>query len=147
MRLKKIVNPVDNQSLINDYSDLIIYDFNAGQIDSINLITNKINKEFVNFALLSESKNTDKVNFRENTLLLTATIDSGREILPNTINDIEIKLTIGEGVRYLLNRSSVIKINGGLRVSINNKNEVKNIVIPIKTKITPRPSIQAAVTI
>lgn len=133
-RIKKIVNPVDNQSLINDYIDLITYDFNS---DQINLITNKINKEFVNFALLSESKNTDEVNFRENTLLLTATIDSGREILPNTINNIEIKLTIGEGVRYLLNTSSLIKINGGLRISINNKNEVKNIVIPIKTKITP----------
>lgn len=134
--IESLITPKDNEHLVEKYIELVSRK-NITSTDKT-IIEQKINQNTLSLIL---DKPVSELGFEPRDYTLqTFIIQNGDKFLsPGETNKIEFYFNIGEKINFFISLFSEIVISGRLRVSIvNNSGVIKNIVIPIKSKISTK---------
>ncbi len=132
-KISKVLQPKDNQELIDDFI-LLTTQKNITAHDK-NILINKLTPKT---AVANLDTNVSELGYEIRNYAMTMyAIQSGDKfIIPNESNKIDIYFSVGEKVNFVIANASEITIRGKLRLSIiDDTGEIKNIVIPIKSSI------------
>jgi hypothetical protein len=136
--INTVVSPKDNPELIEEYFGIASLKKMEPYLTSINNIT--LNA----LALKLDAKPGDDAyglfnKIRNYTFTLFAIQSGDKFMVKNERNKVEVYFNIGEYIKGAFTQTSEILIKGRLRMSIiDGSGNIKNIVIPIKSRIKPK---------